>query len=198
MRIVKSINWLYYLAVILAAFLLVFFIYFKVQEPTKHTSRLSKIQALSKQAIAWSLVDIYNQPFQVAPRKNRKYIFVNLWATWCPPCIEELPSLSELAEKTYPETLILAISTEPREKIIKFLKNSVPDISPHLRIVSLSKEEKARIFPEDMLPVTYIFDHKGFLTKKELGSKQWETLIPLIKGSSLSRLSFKRLALMRY
>ena len=59
------------------------------------------------------------------------------------------------------------------ELITNFLNRSFSDLSPYLKIARVSVEDKSRNFPEDSLPVTYIFNKKGLLKIKELGAKDW-------------------------
>ena len=43
--------------------------------------------------------DIHADVIDLYCLRNKKTLIINFWATWCPPCIEELPALSQLAEK---------------------------------------------------------------------------------------------------
>ena len=67
----------------------------------------------------------------------------------------------------------MAITTEPLEKARRFIKTSFPDLSSHLKIVSVTKEERSRFFPPDNLPVTYIFNQEGLLVEKVVGARDW-------------------------
>ena len=69
--------------------------------------------------------------------------------------------------------MVVAISTEPLQTITNFLNKSFFDLSPQLKIVQMTQEDKLKHFSEDSLPVTYIFNKKGFLKAKELGSRDW-------------------------
>ena len=140
---------------------------------SESTRRLNKIESLTEHPIYWTVQDIAGKT--VVIKKGYKSLVINLWATWCPPCIEELPSLSDLAEKMGSEGLVVALTTEPLKKVQKFIKTSFPDLNPHLRIVSLTKEEQSRFFPPDNLPVTYLFNQKGLLVEKVIGAKDWRT-----------------------
>ena len=137
------------------------------------THRLNKIESLTEHPINWAVQDINGKT--VVIKEGYKSLVINLWATWCPPCIEELPSLSDLAEKLGRNGLVVAVSTEPLKKVKKFIKTSFPDLSPRLKIVSLTKEERNRFFPPDSLPVTYLFNQKGLLVEKVIGAKDWRT-----------------------
>lgn len=47
----------------------------------------------------FNLVDLEGKEFHLAEAKNRKVVFLILWAVWCDPCIDEIPRLNELQEK---------------------------------------------------------------------------------------------------
>ena len=138
---------------------------------SESAQRLNKIVSLTEQPIHWTVRDIEGKT--VVIKGGFKNLVVNLWATWCPPCIEELPSLSDLAEKLGREGLVVALSTEPLDKVQQFIQTSFPDLSPHLKIVSVTAAERNRFFPADNLPVTYLFNQKGLLMEKVVGAKDW-------------------------
>ncbi|MCY4512944.1 MAG: TlpA disulfide reductase family protein [Bdellovibrionales bacterium] len=143
------------------------------QKPTsKKSYRLNKIESLTEQPIHWIVRDIYGKTVEISKGKN---LVINLWATWCAPCIEELPSLSLLAEKMNQKGLVVALTTEPLEKVKRFVKTSFPDLSSHLKVVSVTEEERSQFFPADNLPVTYLFNQKGLLMDKVVGARDWNT-----------------------
>ena len=146
---------------------------FFIKSSSDSARRLNKIVSLTEQPINWTVRDIEGKTLVIKGTDQK--LVVNLWATWCPPCIEELPSLSDLAEKLGPKGLVVALSTEPLEKVKRFIETSFPDLSPHLKIVSVAAEEQSRFFPLDNLPVTYLFNQKGLLIKKVIGAKDWRT-----------------------
>ncbi len=69
---------------------------------------------------------------QLVTRRNGKILFLNIWATWCAPCVEEFPDLIKLA-KSYPESEVEVIGIsadypdEVESKILPFMrKHNVP------------------------------------------------------------------------
>ncbi len=110
-----------------------------------------------------------------------KLVFVNFWATWCKPCIKEMPSLSEANNllKNH-NVLFIVASDEDVEKIKKF--KSKNDYSFDLI------HSKTSVFDLGVqaLPTTMIFNEKGEVVFNEIGSRNWasEESITLIKSSS--------------
>lgn len=135
--------------------------------------RIQQITKLMDAPIDWIFKDIHGNVIDLYCLRERKTFVINFWATWCPPCIEELPSLSRLADNNQDEIFVVAISTESIKTITDFLTQSFSDLSPHLKIVRVEEENKLKYFPKDSLPATYIFNRKGFLKFKELGPRDW-------------------------
>lgn len=137
------------------------------------SDRQSLMETLRKHPIDLILKDIKGKLWNLRCYQDKKNLIINLWATWCAPCIEELLSLSLMAEKTKDHALVLAISTESKEVLTRFIKRSFPDLKGNLKIVSLKKEVLNRYFPEDPLPVTYVFNKQGKLSVKISGARDW-------------------------
>lgn len=147
-----------------------------IQNLKNHDSqkqRLNLLTHLMENPIDMVVQDIRGEVIDLYCYRGRKKVLINLWATWCAPCIEELPSLSLLSQKFSQNLLVLAITTEPAERVHAFLQKAFSDLSPNLKIVNINLKLKNRYFPEDSLPVTYIFDQKGRLENKVIGSQDW-------------------------
>ena len=137
------------------------------------SQRIQKLTKLMDTPIDWLFKDIHGNVIDLYCLRGKKMLIVNFWATWCPPCIEELPSLSQLAENNKDKIFVVAISTESLEIITSFLNQSFSDLSPHLKVAQVTQKNKLQRFPKDSLPATYIFNKKGLLKVKELGVRDW-------------------------
>ena len=136
-------------------------------------SRIDKLTKLADTPIDWLFKDIYGNIIDLYCLREKKPLVINFWATWCPPCVEELSSLSRLAENNKNQIFVVAISTEPLGIVKSFLSRSFSDLSPSLKVARVAEDDKLKYFPEDSLPVTYIFNKKGLLKAKELGARDW-------------------------
>ena len=102
-----------------------------------------------------------------------KVVFVNFWATWCPPCREEMPSMQRLYDKMpRDEFIMLAILNrdEPAsgEKLMKQLGVTIPmPLDPDNRVGSK--------YGLTGLPESYIVDRNGVLREKFIGPAQWDS-----------------------
>jgi thiol-disulfide isomerase/thioredoxin len=113
------------------------------------------------------LTDLVGNPIDLSGLKGKR-IILNVWATWCKPCIQEMPSLEEL-QKSLPEDkyIILLASSEGLDKIKKFKERN----SYTLEFVQLiTTQESLGIYS---LPTTFIIDEKGKLLITENGMRDW-------------------------
>lgn len=100
-----------------------------------------------------------------------KAVFLNFWATWCPPCIDEMPAMETLNEKFRDRKFqMLAVSVDVNWNAIQdFYKQyglNIPTLLDPGRQVS--SRYKVFKFPE-----TYIIDRNGIIIHKKVGPERW-------------------------
>lgn len=99
---------------------------------------------------------------------NGKIVFVNFWASWCSPCIYEMPFISSLEEKINDDNfIILAITREDQAQISNFVKEKNIKVPVYIGSVSYKFYVKA-------LPTTFIIDFKGRIIAHYIGSTKWD------------------------
>ena len=98
-----------------------------------------------------------------------KVVVLNFWATWCPPCIEELPSLMEL-QRRMPEVAVVAISTDEDKAAYK---QFLSEHSIQLRTINDSEQRVNRLYGTFRYPETYVIDRNGVLRRKFIGPQTW-------------------------
>ncbi|WP_128914953.1 TlpA family protein disulfide reductase [Granulicella sibirica] len=98
-----------------------------------------------------------------------KVVVLNLWATWCAPCIQELPSLLEM-HHDLPDVVIVAVSLDQDEDIYrKFL------VQRHVDLETV-RDESGRInalYGTAQIPETYVIDRDGVLRRKFVSAQNW-------------------------
>jgi cytochrome c biogenesis protein CcmG/thiol:disulfide interchange protein DsbE len=94
---------------------------------------------------------------------------LNFWATWCPPCIQEMPGLIELHHDR-PDLAILAVSIDEDPEAYSQLPGPPPRRLPTVRDPSQSA---AKLFHTDGWPETYIIDRQGIIRRKIVGDPDW-------------------------
>jgi thiol-disulfide isomerase/thioredoxin len=102
-----------------------------------------------------------------------KYVFLNFWATWCPPCREEMPSMEELYAKFGKgKFAILAVSVREDPKTVDgFLKTN-----KYTFPIALDPDGAvSSMFVGRGIPTTYIIDPQGRAVAGIVGSRKWNT-----------------------
>jgi thiol-disulfide isomerase/thioredoxin len=106
---------------------------------------------------------------------RKHYVLLNLWATWCAPCIRELPTLSSLAEKApVPRLVVLAVAIPPGDvaQAKSFLRdNDAAGLAAYFD----AQGEFLRSFHATGLPVTVLIDPQGREIARAVGPEEWDS-----------------------
>lgn len=98
-----------------------------------------------------------------------KVVLLNFWATWCQPCIIELPSLLEL-HRQQPDLAILAVSIdEDPDAYSRFLVRRHVD----LLTVRDPSQSAPKLYRTEQWPETYVIDRQGIIRRKFIGAQDW-------------------------
>jgi peroxiredoxin len=102
-----------------------------------------------------------------------KLLVLNFWATWCPPCVEETPSLSRFAQAMGPSgVVVLAISVDKDEKQYRdFLAKYRPSFMT-------ARDPQAKInadFGTFKYPETYVISSNGKVLRKFISDQPWDS-----------------------
>ena len=100
-----------------------------------------------------------------------KVVLINFWATWCPPCVEEMPSMESLRKELDETQLeIMALSVDDSwEPIDAFLEKTTYGFG----IYADFQEKVAKRYGTHMIPETYIVDKQGVIRCKVSGDRDW-------------------------
>jgi len=110
-----------------------------------------------------------------------KVVVLNLWATWCPPCREEMPMLERLQQRYAKDGLVvIAISDESNEQQAKFTEFArMPFVKG--RIDPGSRVPGLYVQPDVARPVTHIIDRNGVLRETLIAGQSYESFERNIK-----------------
>ncbi len=135
-------------------------------------SQRPEVATVGKPAPDFTLVDTKGKTWKLAELKGR-VVFVNFWATWCPPCRQEMPSMQR----------VYNFIPEDRFAMLAILSNDEPALAEGLTAkigttfpILLDPEGKAAAtYGLTGVPETYIIDKEGILREKFLGAVQWDS-----------------------
>lgn len=99
-----------------------------------------------------------------------KVVFVNFWATWCPPCRAEMPSIQKLYNDYKDKVEFIFVSNEDWNIIDTFYKSQNYDF-PIYNPLSRRLEE----FKSKTIPATFIIDKKGNIVIEKRGAANWNS-----------------------
>ena len=98
-----------------------------------------------------------------------RIVVLNFWATWCAPCVEEIPSLMEL-QRQMPQIAVLAVSTDEDNTVYQ---NFLVDHKVSLTTVRDGAQHANALYGSFRYPETYVIDRKGILRRKFIGPQTW-------------------------
>ncbi len=126
----------------------------------------------------FTLVDMKGETHQLDNYKG-KWVIVNYWATWCPPCLEEIPDLVNLYDSRKGIDLMV-IGVVFDYETLQDVETYVDDMLMSYPIVLGNEQVVKQIGSAEVLPTSYIYNPQGKLVKVKRGivSRQYlETII---------------------
>ncbi len=124
---------------------------------------------IDNQSKTWNLLDMDGNPVSFESLNN-KPIFLNFWATWCPPCIAELPGIDELHDKYSSDVNFVLVSNESRAKVRAFAKKNQFEELPFYQNNSVPN-----IFASQSIPTTFIISKDGVIVLSKEGVAKWNS-----------------------
>ena len=106
-------------------------------------------------------------------RQKGKVVFLNFWATWCPPCREEMPSMESLYQKLKDKGLeIIAVNLqESGNNVAAFMNRSYLSFPALLD----ARGTVGSMYNVRAIPTSYIIDKRGLIVAQLVGSTNWDT-----------------------
>jgi thiol-disulfide isomerase/thioredoxin len=98
-----------------------------------------------------------------------KTVFINFWATWCKPCVAEMPSLQRMTEKLKGGNIVFLFASDEISTEIEEFKNTKGYALDFVRVENFSDLNIMG------LPTTFIFDKNGKLIFSEMGAREWDS-----------------------
>jgi cytochrome c biogenesis protein CcmG/thiol:disulfide interchange protein DsbE len=99
-----------------------------------------------------------------------KPVLLNFWATWCPPCVQEMPSLVQLQKQLGDKVTILAVNEDADDSSYKqFVKERNVD----LLTVRDADQKANKLYGTFAFPETFVIDRDGRILRKFIGPADW-------------------------
>ncbi len=138
------------------------------------TSRVENLEIAPEKRLKltdydWQLV---NDKGQTEHFKNfeGEVVLINNWATWCPPCVAEMPSLEKLYRQYGDKVQFLFIAHDKPEKVQLFLQKNKLQIP-----VYYMTDRIPQLLQSPSIPTTFIIDRHGDIVVKKTGAADWNS-----------------------
>jgi len=140
------------------------------EKPSNFSERLAKVK----------LTDLEGKPVKLQDFAG-KPIFLNFWATWCGPCVNEMGFIEKVSQQFKDDIVFLAVSNESPALIKSYLKkNKFSFQFAHLEVSYLDVYVVA-------LPTTMLIDANGQLVEEEEGFRNWSSPGSIEKLKTLAK-----------
>jgi thiol-disulfide isomerase/thioredoxin len=148
----------------------------KLSAQLAETFQAPPVPRAASASYAWDLRDLDGVALDTGALRGR-VLFVNMWATWCPPCVAELPSVARLrsavAARLGPDraqaVAFLCISSEGLEKVRGF--QPVADLDLPAYVLDGPQPTE---FASQAIPATFVVDPAGRIVFQHVGGARWD------------------------
>ncbi len=151
--------------------LILFAVVFAISLLVKDRHAAKKIIASGDRAPEFRLQTLDGRQVSLSDFRG-KVVLVHFWATWCPPCVDEIPTLDRLYHELGGRDLeLLAVSADEggADAVTAFMKKNRIDVP-----VLLDPDRKvAGLYGTYKFPETYIVDRQGVVRYKAIGPRDW-------------------------
>ena len=121
---------------------------------------------IGDQAPDFILNSLEGNQVQLSSFRNKKAVVVNFWATWCPPCREEMPAFEDIFVANSDKLTILGVDLQEDQDTIRKFLLEIPVTYPLLLDPNKDVKDLYNVFTQ---PVTYFIDKDGIIVDKKFG-----------------------------
>jgi thiol-disulfide isomerase/thioredoxin len=167
----KAMKWNALFLIVLLASGWIYMDYSDGKISTSNELKSDQSTDLDMPAPDFSFTDIDGKTHKLSDYRG-KTIVLNFWATWCAPCVVELPQMLKLAEKTFGKAVFIFLSLDESEADIeKFFKKYALKYEQGNILIGIDKDKKISqsLFQTYKLPETFLIDPKGRVREKIIG-----------------------------
>lgn len=117
----------------------------------------------------WPLLDLNGQPVNFSAAAGNVTI-LNYWATWCPPCLAEMPSLQKLFNKYGQMVQFYCVSNETGVKLRRFMERQSYSLP-----VYIETAPPHALLQSSSLPTTFVISKTGKIAMRTTGAANWNS-----------------------
>lgn len=128
-----------------------------------------KQERLSDLDYNWLLAWDQDEPFYFSNVRDQ-VIFLNFWATWCPPCVAEMPEIQRLYEKYGDKVAFLLVTNEKPEVVKAFMEKH-----KYVLPVFYMGTNPPEVLQHRGLPTTFIISREGHVVTQKTGAANWDS-----------------------
>ncbi|WP_420129776.1 TlpA disulfide reductase family protein [Longimicrobium sp.] len=133
-------------------------------------------------APSFPATDLQGRPVRLEDLRGQ-VVLLNVWATWCGPCRDEMPSMERLHRELGPKGLkIVAVSVDAAPGAVAPGGQAGGDVAEFARQLGLTftiwhdpSGEIQRVYRTTGVPESFIIDRNGVIQKKVIGATEWDT-----------------------
>ena len=121
----------------------------------------------------FTLEDLQGNKVTLSELKGKK-VYLNFWATWCPPCKEEMPDIEKLYQETQDSNLIILAIDVGEDK--KTVQDFIAKNNYNFTVLLDTKGEVSQLYQVTGIPTSYFIDTEGYLGDGVTGAIPLETM----------------------
>jgi thiol-disulfide isomerase/thioredoxin len=130
---------------------------------------------VGKSAPDFELTDLNGDSVQLSDYRGQK-VFLNFWASWCPPCRAEMPDVQRLYEEDFEDFRIIAVNVGENKAVASefIMKNNLD-----FEVILDNEKEVSREYLVRGIPTSYFLDENGVIINKISGVISYKKMIEL-------------------
>ena len=138
------------------------------------------LNANAAETVDFTLPDLDGKPRQLSEFRG-KWVVVNYWATWCPPCLDEIPELVDFHEE-YKDKNAVFLGVDFEDIPVTKLKTFVEDYFMSYPILQMKPGPRSELGVISGLPTSFLISPEGKLVAKQIGPVTAKMIKEFIDG----------------
>jgi thiol-disulfide isomerase/thioredoxin len=127
-----------------------------------------EVSYLSERDYQWEVEDLDGNLLDFDSLKG-KVVFLNFWATWCPPCLAEMPSIQRLYDEFKDDMVFVIVSQESRGILQEFIEKKEYSFP-----VYILRSRQPNVFASRSIPASFLISPEGQIMMKKQGAARWD------------------------